>query len=178
MGKYRKMNTIHSITTKRNEGLWLIGCTIVLALAGCGHANQDDTVKSVSADVYIKNSSSSVSVGGLLTEPHIAQLNGAPVNAATASDDGLLTTEETQISEPKKAKGIYQGMADPHSAEIMTDEGPAVFQLDESLIEQVELLPDSPDGTAVAYKYTEREIYNDGTTTKQLWLIEIEALDE
>ncbi|MBW7476556.1 hypothetical protein K0T92_17705 [Paenibacillus oenotherae] len=76
-----------------------------------------------------------------------------------------------------KGQGIYQGMADTHSVEITTEEGPTVFQVDEDVAKQLEAIPEGKDGVAVAYEFREQEIDADGKIIKQLWLTRIKALD-
>ncbi|WP_322905878.1 hypothetical protein [Paenibacillus campi] len=59
------------------------------------------------------------------------------------------------------ASGTFSGLADEHSAEIMVDGKPVVYQLTDSIADAASKLK---EGSEITFKYTEKPVPNDAST--------------
>lgn len=103
--------------------------------------------------------------------------NGNAANGGNASGDETPTSDNGQQggSEPAvlKGEGVFSGIADSHSIEIMVDGKPEAFQVTDELFAVVNELPSD---AKVKFEYTEK-VYDDADGAKQLWLKSIEQID-
>ncbi|ANF96841.1 hypothetical protein [Paenibacillus bovis] len=83
----------------------------------------------------------------------------------TAAADDTTANAETQV-----AKGTFSGLADEHSAEIMVDGSPVVYQLNDSVQNAMSKLK---EGSEITFKYTEKPIPGDAST-KLKTIVEVE----
>ncbi|WP_458118770.1 hypothetical protein [Paenibacillus sp. Z6-24] len=83
----------------------------------------------------------------------------------TAAGDDTTANAETQV-----AAGTFSGLADEHSAEIMVDGTPVVYQLNDSVQSAMSKIK---EGSEITFKYTEKPIPGDATT-KLRTIVEVE----
>ncbi|WP_046214329.1 hypothetical protein [Paenibacillus wulumuqiensis] len=83
----------------------------------------------------------------------------------TAVGDDTTANAETQV-----ATGTFSGLADEHSAEIMVDGTPVVYQLNDSVQSAMSKVK---EGSEITFKFTEKPIPGDATT-KLRTIVEVE----
>ena len=86
------------------------------------------------------------------------------------TNDPASSTDQADLS-VKQATGTFNGLADSHSAEITTADGTVVYQIEESIADQVSNLE---EGAKIQFEYSEKAIDGDQKLT-QLWLTKVEA---
>ncbi|SDS19608.1 hypothetical protein SAMN05444162_0938 [Paenibacillaceae bacterium GAS479] len=136
---------------------------MLMLAAGCG-ANPNDTANAQNVNGGgIVDSSSGVS-------PDSA---GKPVAQATPIPDkpATSTSKPATQSQKQQGTGIFNGLADGHSAEIKTDTDTIVFQ---ASTEQIERMNKFEFGDPVSFSYIVKVINSETEgKIKQPWIVEI-----
>ncbi|EFM11747.1 conserved hypothetical protein [Paenibacillus curdlanolyticus YK9] len=93
--------------------------------------------------------------------------NEEKTDSSTDEGQNAASTDQGDAS-VKQATGTFNGLADSHSAEITTADGTVVYQIEESITDQVSNLE---EGAKIQFEYTEKAL--DGG--QQLWLTKVAA---
>ncbi|CAM4452094.1 hypothetical protein [Paenibacillus tarimensis] len=102
------------------------------------------------------------------TPPASGESTNNPADEAVTDDDA--NEKDAGDENVIQGQGTYTGQPDNHSAEIMTEEGPMVFQIEEDIALVLEgIEPDSK----VRYDYIEKQLDVNGDAVTQRWLTDI-----
>ncbi|MFD1888021.1 hypothetical protein [Paenibacillus wenxiniae] len=86
-------------------------------------------------------------------------------NTGTTSEGTTKGTTDTSTGDDAAAthvaSGTFSGLADEHSAEIMVDGKPVVYQLTDSIADAAGKLK---EGSEITFKYTEKPVPDDAST--------------
>lgn len=104
-------------------------------------------------------------------DPEAPASDEGNAGANDPGDSGNGGVEQTE-SEPISAEGVFSGLSDSHTVEIITDGVAAAYQIPEKLTADIEALPAD---AKVKFEYIEKAIEGE-ETVKQLWLTKIEAV--
>lgn len=145
----------------------------ILMLAACGNKEQPATAPAENGSTTDTNTSTEVTEPTQGTTDDSSESvesnestddNTSGTTEENASEDNnnesTGTTTDSTTAETKSATGTFTGLADEHSAEIMVDGQPMVFQLSD---EAQTVAGSLKEESKVSFQYTEKAIPGDDT---------------
>ncbi|WP_411346424.1 hypothetical protein ACE3MZ_10755 [Paenibacillus sp. WLX1005] len=154
----------------------------VILLAACGNNQSQQPAAapaengSTSTDTEVTqpqdNTETTPADNGSTGEDNMAspETNEGTSSEGTTEGTTDTTTGDDQMA-TQVATGTFSGLADEHSAEVMVDGSPVVYQLDDSVRDAANKLK---EGSEITFKYTEKAIPGDATT-KLRTIVELES---
>ncbi|WP_017812060.1 hypothetical protein [Paenibacillus shenyangensis] len=155
----------------------------VLLLAACGNKAEQQPAAAPAPNSSTETEVTEQTPATPATTPDTSKEAAAGTETSSKTDDG--TTSEgttkgttdtaagddtTANAETQVATGTFSGLADEHSAEIMVDGTPVVYQLNDSVQDAMNKVK---EGSEITFKYTEKPIPGDAST-KLRTIVEVE----